>query len=204
MADSNQRRKRYIRWGLQNFKRPIRRLVKWAKVRDRIKRFSSLQQVARQKQEAARTRAGRLKWKALRYRFKAKVEYLETHKDPGPVPNLVSMDGRQVPGWIAEILQQARSSGAWGGYVVSGYRSPSYSISLCYAMCGRPSCSGMCAGAASNHAAPPSGTGQPYEGAVDVTDPYNLRRYVESRGLPLVGGGAKLSRDHVHFSRTGY
>jgi hypothetical protein len=198
MADSNQRRKRYIRWGLQNFKRPIRRLVKWAKVRDRIKRFSSLQQVARQKQEAARLRAGRLKWKALRYRFKKKVEWLENNKDsePSTASGVGTFQGKQVANWIIPWLVKSQQAG-WRGYVVSGYRSPSYSTSLCYAMCGAPSCPGRCAGANSNH----SGSSYP-GGAVDVTDYYNFASIQRRIGSPLrnlIG-----SSDLVHFSASGY
>ena len=136
--------------------------------------------------------------------YKKKLKWLRAHRDPKPAPgNLVEFDGRQVPHWIADILQSARSSGAWSGSVISGYRSPEYSTQLCINMCGAPSCPGRCAGANSNHSCPPTHTGVPYEGAVDVTDPYGLEGYCRRTGKPLYGGGYALPSDINHFSHTG-
>ncbi len=194
---------RYIRYLYHTAKRPMDAIRNWAKQRERIHRFGSAAKWARQMQRAANTRKSALKWKKIHNDFLAKVEWLETHKDPGPVPNLMGFDGKQVPGWIGVILNDARRSGVWDGYVISGYRSPSYSTSLCYAICGAPSCSGRCAGAASNHACPPSGTGVPHEGAVDVSDPAGLQSYCRAHGLPLHGNGEMLSLDHPHFSYSG-
>lgn len=140
---------------------------------------------------------------AERKRVKKKIDWLEKHTDPGPVPNLETLDGHQVPGWIAEILKAARNSGNWEGYVISGYRTPAYSESLCRAMCGAPSCPGRCAGRSSNHACPPSGKGSPYEGAVDVTDSAGLQRYCRAHNHPLHGNGEMLPYDTPHFSNTG-
>jgi hypothetical protein len=120
MADSNQRRKRYIRWGLQNFKRPIRRLVKWAKVRDRIKRFGSLQQVARQKQEAAVRAKSRAKWKILRFRFRKKVQYLESIKNQVNAGNFETFMLNGHPGNISTGTKAAIARGvAHGLYTTS-------------------------------------------------------------------------------------
>ncbi len=196
----------YIRKIYHKVRAPLDYLEDWRKRRPghKIERTQALRHWARVMQEKAKTAKGRAKWKLIQNRYRKKIEWLRNHKDDGQAPaNLVYMDGRQVPGWIAEILQEARSSGAWNGSVISGFRSPSYSTSLCYAMCGAPSCSGMCAGAASNHACPPSGKGTPYEGAVDVTDPYNLERFCRNHNKPLYGGGYRLSRDHPHFSHSG-
>jgi hypothetical protein len=114
MADSNQRRKRYIRWGLQNFKRPIRRLVKWAKVRDRIKRFSSLQQVARQKQEAAIRAKSRAKWKILRFRFRKKVQYLIALKEQGTEANAGNFESWMANGHPTNISTGTKAAIARG------------------------------------------------------------------------------------------
>lgn len=135
-----------------------------------------------------------------------RIAYLKRHRDPKPKPivgNLVSFDGKTVPGWIANILSQARASGRWSGTVISGYRSPAYSESLCIAMCGAPTCPGRCAGRYSNHACPPDGKGTPYEGAVDVTDQFSLEAYCRSVGAPLYGGGYALPLDTPHFSNSG-
>lgn len=138
-----------------------------------------------------------------RRHVRKKIAWLKKHRDPGPVPNLVTLDGHQVPGWIAQILKEARAVGAWHGSVISGYRSPAYSESLCRAMCGAPSCPGRCAGRASAHSCPPTGTGKPHEGAVDVTDPGSLESFCRRHGKPLYGGGYALPADLNHFSASG-
>ena len=81
----------------------------------------------------------------------------------------VLMDGRPVPGWLAHDLQKAKNAGLWGGYVVSGVRTSAQSTALCYGICGRPTCSGICAGTSSNHNCDPCNYP---EGAADVTDFY--------------------------------
>lgn len=110
-------------------------------------------------------------------------------------PGLVWYDGKQVASWIADDLDKARAHG-WHGVVVSGYRTPAYSESLCYRMCGRPSCPGTCAGRSSNHS-------QGYifpNGAVDVTDYYRLAEVAAQLGLRIKN---RLPRDRVHFSNSG-
>jgi hypothetical protein len=144
---------------------------------------------------------------AIRRHVRKKIAWLEAHKDPAPAPTehglLVSFDGHTVPSWIARVLGSARASGYWNGAVFSGYRSPAYSESLCYGICGAPTCSGRCAGRSSNHACPPSGTGTTYEGAVDVSDPAGLQRWCRAHGNPLHGNGEMLPYDTPHFSRSG-
>jgi hypothetical protein len=108
----------------------------------------------------------------------------------------VWMDGKQVCGWIANELERARKAGRWKGYITSGYRTPQHSQALCYAMCGRPSCPGRCAGTASNHT---RGPGFPL-GAVDVTDYFTLQDECRRLGLRIHNA---LPSDRVHFSNSG-
>lgn len=110
--------------------------------------------------------------------------------------DLVLFDGHQVVAWIAVELHRARAAGRWHGVVVSGYRTPEYSESLCYRMCGRPSCPGRCAGRSTNHAK--RGPGQ---GAVDVTDFWTLE--AECRRLGLRIHNSLPRTDPVHFSASG-
>lgn len=114
---------------------------------------------------------------------------------------VVTFDGHSCPGWIAEWMQRARDDGRWHGVLVSGYRTPAYSESLCYAICGAPSCSGTCAGRSSNHACPPTATCVKYEGAVDVSDYAAFGVAMAHYGSPL--HNSLGSRDPVHFSYAG-
>lgn len=128
--------------------------------------------------------------------------------DPNPASNgLSTFDGKQVAAWmvgkargpdgkIVNWLLRSRNAG-WTGTVVSGYRSPEYSESLCRAMCGAPTCSGRCAGRGSNH----SQTGPPNWGAIDVSDYTNFGRIQSRIGSPL--HNSLGSADPVHFSYTG-
>lgn len=108
-----------------------------------------------------------------------------------------TFDGKQVAKWIIPILQKARQSGLWHGSVLSGFRTPAYSLSLCRQMCGAPSCPGRCAGTDSNH----SGTQAPH-GAVDVSDPAGLTAALAHLNLSNQLKHT-LSSDANHFSRTG-
>lgn len=108
---------------------------------------------------------------------------------------IVTFDGKQVVEWIAHDLFEIRKAG-WTGYLVSGYRTPEYSTSLCVAMCGAPSCPGRCAGATSNHAK--SGDGG---GACDLSDYVNAERLFHETGSRLWND---LPVDLVHFSSTGH
>ena len=116
-------------------------------------------------------------------------------------PGVTYYDGKPVAKWMVPYLQYARSHG-WQGHVNSGWRSPAYSESLCYQMCGAPTCAGKCAGRSSNHAGsnPP-----PYRpsGALDVSDytrfGYLMKQYPHTPRIYNALG----SRDPVHFSVTG-
>ena len=96
---------------------------------------------------------------------------------------------------MVEWLEKARAAG-WGGHVLSGYRSPEYSESICLTMCGAPSCPGRCAGRSSNH----SGKDYP-AGAVDVDDYVTFAAVQGKIGSPLKNTiGAS---DPNHFSISG-
>lgn len=105
-------------------------------------------------------------------------------------------DGHPVAAWIIPYLTWARAHG-WPGVVLSGYRTPAYSTSLCEAMCHAPRCPGLCAGATSNH----SGLVKPH-GAVDTTYPEQLRAILQHCPLrPLLTN--HLPADHPHSSVSG-
>lgn len=132
-------------------------------------------------------------------RQRRKRKWLKEHPESTfPDHGLVELDGHQVAAWIAKILVAAREAGYWHGYVISGWRSRSYSRELCENMCGASSCPGRCAGEATNHV----GIEEP-EGATDVSDPAGLQRYCREHGLPLRGNGEVLPADTPHFSRAG-
>ena len=122
---------------------------------------------------------------------------------PEDADHFMTMDGKVVPEWIGKINLAARAAGRWAGVVISGYRTPEYSEQLCYAMCGQPSCPGMCAGRLTNHACPPSNTGVYPEGAEDVSDPEGLDNHCQATNAPLIGNGRRLPNDKVHFSHEG-
>jgi hypothetical protein len=122
---------------------------------------------------------------------------LAVRKRKGRTHGVAWYDGKQVAAWMVPYLDWARAHG-WRGHLVSGWRDPVYSQRLCYAMCGRPSCPGRCAGLSSNHV----GSVKP-RGAVDVSDygtfaslmrrcPYSPRIF-----------NALGARDPVHFSASG-
>lgn len=110
---------------------------------------------------------------------------------------VTTYDGVRVARWLVPYLDYARRHG-WKGHLVSGYRDPVYSEHLCFAMCGRPSCPGRCAGRASNH----SGDEKP-RGALDVSEYQVFGRLMQ--GCPERPGiyNALGSQDPVHFSTTG-
>lgn len=130
----------------------------------------------------------------LRRKAKAHKEAREERKDDKR-DGLTTFDGVTVASWIAGWLKKSREHG-WKGTVTSGYRTPEYSESLCYNMCGHPSCPGTCAGRSSNH----SGKDYP-AGAVDVSDYTNFERIQFEIGSPLRND---LPYDPVHFSTNGH
>ena len=125
------------------------------------------------------------------------LHLIEQRDTKPPTSGTTTFDGKEVASWIAYWLRLSREHG-WDGYVLSGYRSPAYSTSLCQAMCGAPSCPGRCAGASSNH----SGSVYP-AGAVDV-DPAHAAQFAAIQrqiGSPL--RNALPQTDPNHFSVSG-
>lgn len=106
-------------------------------------------------------------------------------------------DGRQVASWMVPYLVWARKHG-WQGRLVSGWRDPNYSQRLCYAMCGRPSCPGRCAGLSSNHV----GSSPPH-GAVDVSSYGHFGQLMRQCPYSPRLVNRLGSRDPVHYSVSG-
>lgn len=106
-------------------------------------------------------------------------------------------DGVLCAAWMVPHLEWARSHG-WGGRLVSGWRDPKYSQSLCYRMCGRPSCPGKCAGMSSNHV----GSAKP-RGALDVSDYVRFGSLMRQCPHSPRIFNALGARDPVHFSASG-
>jgi hypothetical protein len=112
-------------------------------------------------------------------------------------PGVTTYDGVPVAKCAVPILQWCRTHG-WQGKLVSGYRSPAYSDSLCRRMCGAPKCPGLCAGRDSNH----SGN-SPARFALDVSDYTRFAQVVAKCPVsPRVFND--LPRDRVHFSPNGH
>lgn len=111
-------------------------------------------------------------------------------------PGVGKFDGIPVAKAAIPILQWCRQNG-WHGHLVSGYRTPAYSESLCFAMCGHPTCPGRCAGRSTNHA-----YAQPDRFAVDVSDYVTFRSVVARCPLqPHIHNSLPI--DPVHFSPSG-
>ncbi|MDQ3964355.1 MAG: hypothetical protein M3277_10655 [Actinomycetota bacterium] len=104
----------------------------------------------------------------------------------------------QVASWMVKFLKKSRASG-WDGQLISGFRSPQFSESLCLDMCGQPSCPGRCAGKNSNH----SGLIHP-AGAIDVS-PESAAEFASIQrriGSPLRND--MPTTDPNHFSISGH
>jgi hypothetical protein len=111
-------------------------------------------------------------------------------------PGVTTFDGVPVAKCAVPILRWCREHG-WAGKLVSGWRSPAYSESLCINMCGRPSCPGRCAGRSTNH----SGN-SPARFAMDVSDYFKFADVVADCPIaPKVHNA--LPNDRVHFSPSG-
>lgn len=143
---------------------------------------------------------------AQRHRIRRKVRYLKRHRQPPLQGGAAEWRGVQVAPWMVGLapgpdgemvnwLQRSVAHG-WDGRVVSGYRSPEYSRSLCRSMCGADSCPGRCAGTASNH------VGLTYpNGAIDVYPDYvRFTQIQRDIGSPLRNN---LPNDRNHFSVSG-
>ncbi len=137
-------------------------------------------------------------YRKMKERVKAKIKAKQNDNDDDVSGSgtIVTLDGKPCPSWIAQRLVAARNAGWWDGVLVSGYRTPEYSEQLCYNICGRPSCPGLCAGRSSNHCCPPTYNGVAYTGACDLSYYWQWRE-----GDHLINN---LPRDLVHFSNSGY
>src|SRR5262245_44265048 len=167
----------------RNIDRPVRKLAYWNEQLDKAI-------------------LGRKGLTRLRKRLEKKLRFLKRKAQAAqPAPGVVVAQapwnpyGRPVARWIAEWLEKSYRAG-WRGYVTSGWRDPAYSESLCYNMCGAPSCPGRCAGRSSNH----SGSIYP-AGAVDVTSYYTFAAIQVRIGSPL--HNSLGAQDPVHFSYSG-
>lgn len=183
------RRARKRLWGTRQ---TLDQLDKQLKRADTPAQRESIKRLIKDQLEVARRREN------VKDKLAKKVEHLEKVKDrePAPTSGVATFDGKQVPAWMVPWLEKSRKAG-WQGYVISGWRSPAYSTSLCIAMCGAPSCPGRCAGASSNH----SGSTYP-AGAIDV-DVAHASQFEAIQfkiGSPLRN---YLAADINHFSVSG-
>lgn len=128
---------------------------------------------------------------------KRRREQRERAEHPPVLPGVVLFDGRPCAKWMVPYLEWARKHG-WDGTLVSGYRTPEFSESLCQRMCGAPSCPGRCAGRSSNH----SGNEKP-RGAVDVSDFAEFGRLMARAPFDPKIHNALGAQDPVHFSVSG-
>jgi hypothetical protein len=133
----------------------------------------------------------------LNKRLRDKRRWIKNHPAPAVVSGgVVSIDGKNVAAWIADIAVRCRATGLWNGYIISGWRDPAYSEQLCLNMCGAPSCPGLCGGRSSNH----SGSAYP-AGAIDVTDHLGFEAALRSLGESRLHNS--LPADRPHFSNSG-
>lgn len=114
-------------------------------------------------------------------------------------PGVTLFDGVPVAKVAVKYLVFARAHG-WAGRLVSGFRDPNYSQSLCYGMCGQPSCPGTCAGLGSNH------VGKTEERfALDVSDYVKFGQLMARPDAPQNPRIFNdLPNDRVHFSPNGH
>lgn len=98
-----------------------------------------------------------------------------------------------IAAWIYAELKRIHFTGT----LTSGYRTPEYSESLCYDMCGSSSCPGTCAGRSSNH----SGKVFPH-GAIDVASGSLEEMKAKTKKYHSILKN-NLPSDPIHFSATG-
>lgn len=138
-----------------------------------------------------RKRRRRVLTKRLRHRRHLLRKAIRAENRRDVPPGLGYFDGVLVASNLIPILQHARANG-WGGTVNNGYRSPELSESICYSMCGAPTCPGRCAGRGSAH----SQTDE--RACVDVSDPDGFAR-AQNELINILAPA-----DPWHFSRTGH
>lgn len=140
-------------------------------------------------------------------RSRSRAAWRRNMRELAGKPGLVRYDGKMVPKWIVAQLTWAREVGyngkRWDGSVVSGTRTPAFSESLCFNMCGEPRCPGRCAGRSSNH----NSDGTIGTGAVDLTDYLTFAELMPHCPDAVTGGHRlrnDLPNDRVHFSESGH
>lgn len=155
----------------------------------------SLQQFIRRE----RRRSRKDRWRKVKRRRQiGKIRRLHRRK-PKVKDGLTTFDGKLVSAPVAFWLLRSREAG-WKGTLLSGYRDPAYSESLCYAMCGAPSCPGRCAGRSSGHSQKGGSRSAP-QGCADITDHVTFARIQGEIGSPL--RNALGPADPNHFSLSG-
>ena len=192
---------------VQNRPRPLRALRNWVqkpkgKPREKARRYKAAKRFAKRKSARVRGSARKV-WERRRARWRKKQRFFTVRADKPraslPKVGTSIFDGKVVPNWIVNHLKKARASGEWQGVVISGVRTPAYSVQLCHNICGAPRCPGLCAGMNSNHnATEPVEDG---EGAIDVSDHVGLGRWMNVNGNPLRND--RLPNDRNHFSQDG-
>jgi hypothetical protein len=190
----------------------------WAKkperARRRVERWKALAEFAHRKRKRNRAIGNLVQakaWTEARTIYRKKFRHLREKLDerqPEQTPSTgVGFStpsapwnpyGRQIPNWMIPWLWKIYNAGCHFA-VVSGVRTPEYSESLCYGICGAPSCPGRCAGRSSNHNMVAT-QGYPY-GALDVSNYYSFGVVARQVGSPLIN--ALGAQDPVHFSVSG-
>ncbi len=134
----------------------------------------------------------------LRQRARSRQQGVAASRASG----VTKFDGVPVAKWLVPYLVWARKNG-WRGRLNSGWRSPSYSDSLCRRICGAPYCPGRCAGRRSNHAGSAPPPAQP-SGALDVSDYITFKNLMLRAPFKIKLYNAMPRTDPVHFSTTGH
>lgn len=134
--------------------------------------------------------------RAARRRIEQRRKWKANHRSAVRTTGVGTFDGIPMANIGIPILLWCRAHG-WPGTLVSGWRDPQYSRSLCMARCGRPSCPGTCAGTASNHVGT---TADRF--AMDVSA-YEIFRQVVARCPIRPHVHNALPSDRVHFSPSG-
>lgn len=132
-----------------------------------------------------------------RRRVRRREEIKKNRAKASRTSGVATYDSVPVAAWLVPYLDYARNHG-WRGRLVSGWRDPHYSQTLCFRICGQPSCPGRCAGLASNHV----GSDKP-KGAVDVSDYARFGTIMRQCPLSPRIFCALGSSDPVHFSASG-
>lgn len=108
-----------------------------------------------------------------------------------------------IAAWIYVYLEAIGAKGKINITPKNGYRTPAYSESLCYEICGAPSCSGTCAGKSSNHSGkvfPGGAIDLNGQGEADILQ--SLIDKAAKKGIPRLLQN-QLPQDRIHYSNSG-